>query len=39
LRAAINRVFGSGNPVQRCRHHKIKNVCDQLPDELAAQVK
>lgn len=39
MRAAINRVFGSGNPVQRCRHHKIKNVCDQLPDELAAQVK
>ena len=39
MRAAINRVFGSGNPVPRCRHHKIKNVCDQLPDELAAQVK
>jgi len=39
LRAAINRVFGSGQPVQRCRHHKIKNVCDQLPEELAAQVK
>jgi transposase-like protein len=39
LRAAINRVFGSGQPVQRCRHHKIKNVCDQLPKELAAQVK
>lgn len=39
LRAAINRVFGSANPVQRCRHHKIKNVCDKLPDDLAAQVK
>jgi putative transposase len=39
LRAAINRVFGAGNPVQRCRHHKIKNVCDKLPDDLAAQVK
>ncbi|MBM4295211.1 MAG: hypothetical protein FJ126_09960 [Deltaproteobacteria bacterium] len=39
LRAAINRVFGSGQPVQRCRHHKIKNVCDKLPEELAAQVK
>jgi putative transposase len=39
LRAAINRVFGAGHPVQRCRHHKIKNVCDQLPKELAAQVK
>ena len=39
LRAAINRVFGPGHPVQRCRHHKIKNVCDKLPDDLAAQVK
>lgn len=39
LRAAINRVFGPGSPVQRCRHHKIKNVCDQLPQELAHQVK
>jgi putative transposase len=39
LRAAINRVFGAGHPVQRCRHHKIKNVCDKLPEELAAQVK
>jgi len=39
LRAAINRVFGAGSPVQRCRHHKIKNVCDKLPDDLAAQVK
>jgi putative transposase len=39
LRSAINRVFGSASPVQRCRHHKIKNVCNQLPDDLAAQVK
>jgi putative transposase len=39
LRAAINRVFGGGPPVQRCRHHKIKNVCDKLPDDLADQVK
>ncbi|MBM3150460.1 MAG: IS256 family transposase, partial [Chloroflexi bacterium] len=39
LRAAINRVFGSGQPVQRCRHHKIKNVCHQLPDGLSDQVK
>jgi putative transposase len=39
LRAAINRVFGEGHPVQRCRHHKIKNVCDKLPDDLADQVK
>jgi transposase-like protein len=39
LRAAINRVFGAGHPVQRCRHHKIKNVCDQLPDDLSVQIK
>ncbi len=39
LRAAINRAFGASSPVQRCRHHKIRNVCNQLPDELAAQVK
>jgi len=39
LRSAINRVFGSGSPVQRCRHHKIKNVCDKLPDDLTDQVK
>jgi len=39
LRSAINRVFGAGNPVQRCRHHKIKNVCRQLPDDLSVQVK
>lgn len=36
---AAGWVFGSGSPVQRCRHHKIKNVCDQLPDDLADQVK
>jgi transposase-like protein len=39
LRSAINWVSGSASPVQRCRHHKIKNVCDQLPDDLADQVK
>jgi putative transposase len=39
LRSAINRVFGSASPVQRCRLHKIKNVCDKLPDDLADQVK
>lgn len=39
LRSAIRRVFGSQYPVQRCRNHKIKNVCDKLPDELADQVR
>jgi putative transposase len=31
LRAAIDAVFGAGNPVQRCRHHKIENVMGYLP--------
>ncbi len=39
LRAAINKVFGSQHPVQRCRNHKIRNVCDRLPEEQKAQVK
>ena len=39
LRAAINKVFGAQHPVQRCRNHKIRNVCDRLPEEQKAQVK
>jgi len=39
LRAGINKVFGRRNPVQRCRNHKIKNVCDKLPEDLKEQVK
>jgi len=39
LRAAINRVFGPQPPVQRCRNHKIRNVCDRLPEEQKDQVK
>jgi transposase-like protein len=39
LRAAIDAVFGSRNPVQRCRHHKIENVMGYLPEHLKAQVK
>ena len=38
LRAAINRVFGPQHPVQRCRNHKIRNVCDRLPEEQKDQV-
>jgi len=34
LRAAIDAVFGSRNPVQRCRHHKIENVMGYLPEHL-----
>lgn len=33
LRAAIDSVFGSDNPIQRCRLHKERNVLDYLPDE------
>ncbi len=39
LRAAIEAVFGSENPVQRCRHHKIENVMGYLPEDLQEQVK
>lgn len=37
LRSAIDRVFGRGCPVQRCRRHKLANVCGRLPEELAEQ--
>ena len=39
LRSAIDAVFGAGNPVQRCRKHKIDNVVGHLPGELSEQVK
>jgi transposase-like protein len=39
LRAAIDAVYGADNPVQRCRAHKIRNVCDQLPKHLRDPVK
>jgi len=38
LRTAINAVFGSQTPVQRCRNHKLENVLSRLPDEQQAQV-
>jgi len=38
LRQAIDAVFGSGNPVQRCRKHKERNVVGYLPKELKEQV-
>jgi putative transposase len=37
LRAAIEEVFGTEQPVQRCRNHKIRNVMDELPDEQKGQ--
>jgi transposase-like protein len=39
LRAAINAVFGSHQPVQRCRAHKLRNVVDHLPKDQKDQVK
>jgi putative transposase len=38
LRSAITAVFGKA-PVQRCRAHKVRNVCSQLPEHLKDQVK
>jgi len=39
LRKAVNEVFGEFAVVQRCQVHKKRNVLDQLPDELRAQVR
>ncbi len=39
LRAAIGRVFGSSNPVQRCRSHKVRNVLSHLPKEQHEQAR
>ena len=39
LRKAIDMVFGSDNPVQRCRNHKVENVVGHLPEKLKDQVK
>lgn len=33
LRRAIDEVFGTANPIQRCRNHKIRNVLDYLPQD------
>ena len=35
LRAGIDAVFGSDQPVQRCRIHKIRNVQGHLPENKA----
>ena len=37
LRAGIEEVFGSEQPVQRCRNHKMRNVLDELPRDQHAQ--
>lgn len=38
LRSAIDAVYGTDNPVQRCRNHKIRNVLGYLPEHLRDQV-
>jgi transposase-like protein len=38
LRKGIDEVFGSDNPIQRCRNHKIRNVLGYLPDDRKADV-
>ena len=39
LRGAIDAVYGSENPVQRCRNHKIRNVLGYLPENHKDQAK
>lgn len=39
LRSAIEEMFGDSARVQRCCTHKVRNVTEQLPKEIAAQVK
>ena len=39
LRAAIEEVFGTEQPVQRCRNHKIRNVLNELPREQHGQTR
>lgn len=39
LRKAIDQVFGSQHPVQRCRNHKIRNVVGHLPKDQHDQVR
>ena len=39
LRAAIDEVFGSHNPVQRCRNHKRRNVLGHLPRDQHDQTR
>lgn len=39
LRAAIDQVYGSNQPVQRCRQHKLRNVLGHLPKEQHDQAR
>jgi transposase-like protein len=37
LRTAINAIFGTQTPVQRCRNHKLRNVLKRLPRDQQSQ--
>jgi len=37
--SGIDQVFGSQNPVQRCRNHKLRNVLGHLPEDQREQAK
>jgi putative transposase len=39
LRYAIDAVYGSANPVQRCRLHKERNILGYLPKDQQSQVR
>jgi putative transposase len=39
LRTAIDQVFGTDTPVQRCRNHKVRNVTGYLPKDQHEQAK
>jgi putative transposase len=39
LRVAIDEVYGSTNPVQRCRNHKRRNVLSHLPKDQHDQAR
>jgi len=39
LRCGIEAIYGTDNPVQRCRKHKVRNVTDNVPKHLKDQVK
>jgi putative transposase len=39
LRAGIDRVYGTNNPVQRCRNHKLRNVVAHLPQDQQEQAR
>lgn len=39
LAKAVREVFGSRGLVQRCQVHKIRNVMDELPEEMRASVR